>query len=155
MHRVLISVTFTMLSVGVFGCSNPVCNQDVVQRLLEDCHLSVGSATGASCYGLEGAPETAATQAALDHQVAACEIADPSADASCLKTATCADIEAGACFDSAEMSSAARSACRTDCFGQELSCVDACSSRASWDACTSCELDCVRARVDCIDACPE
>ena len=48
MHRVLISVTFTMLSVGVFGCSNPVCDQDVVQRLLEDCHLSVGSATGAS-----------------------------------------------------------------------------------------------------------
>lgn len=153
--KVLFAAALTM-AVAACSSSNPVCDEDVRNRLLTDCKITVSVASGALCLALDGAPEDPATDARLDeHRASTCEIADPDLDAECLKTVSCDRFgtEANICGDPI---STARSACFSSCYDTELTCVQECSnSSADFDACLVCEVACASTAKSCAEDCPD
>ena len=151
-----LALGLSLIAAAAAGCANPACEEAVVVRVYDDCRLSSSSASAAGCVGLPGTPEAEADyQGALrGHLTAACELNDPEVDAECLKTETCEAIAAGACTTRSSPS-AARRTCALACAQTEQDCIQACSTAASWGACTDCELSCVGSGEDCTDACPE
>lgn len=147
-------VTATTLAL-LAGCSsNPACEEEVQDRLLSDCQLSLSSASGGLCRGLTGDPgDPGADTALAAHRTTACEIEDPDLDVDCLLAATCDEIMMGQCSSSSGSSSAETRACRAACSTTEQQCLQGCRAGGDFDGCLACELECVEASSSCRGDC--
>lgn len=133
--------------------SNPVCADDVAERLREDCQLTTGSIAQA-CLELPDAP-AAGSAALADHLRETCEIVDPKADAECLRTESCENILAGTCWndDAPAKQTGAVLTCLQGCGNARATCEDSCGDTGTWQSCSECDLDCERTYADCAGAC--
>jgi hypothetical protein len=145
---------FISLVAFLAACSsNPVCETEVLNRLVNDCRLTVSVVSIAACQGLSGSPEVSGIQSEAERfNLEACRIEDPDLDAECLKTEQCMPIEQGAC--NLPDRTVRETDCVSTCFRSESECSEGCRMRATFDECSNCKLSCAETHRTCVDACP-
>lgn len=150
-HRSIILPSLAWLSVGAACGSNPVCEEAVVTRLLDECKISFSGVSSAACASLPGAPADTGPALARSLSRRSCERADPeSFDADCLRTTSCMEIELGACTMAA---SETDPGCAAQCGDEAFVCGESCGDGTDYAGCTGCLDRCADAEVDCRLAC--
>lgn len=142
------------LSLGLAGapclsaCSNPVCSDDVLQRLEDDCQLTVGPVSSSICADQASGAELDELRREL------CELADPDFDSDCLLERSCEELQQGACANEGRNTGQDALRCFQDCSVAAANCSSACGGQlGSFDMCSDCITRCADEDRSCRDAC--
>lgn len=158
-HQMTLFRNITLL--GLVACAssacnsgNPACTEEVRQRLLSDCAVTLGSSAISLCAPFEDAdPVTRASETELSVDLAVCEARNPSFDADCLLEASCEDLVLrGACVTSEIRYS---EQCSKGCKDMNDECVAACLANGSGSDCADCVRLCDFNDAECLNSCRE
>jgi hypothetical protein len=136
------------------GCSNPACDLEVTERLLDDCQIGIGHFGSRWCFDRPDAPTgDEGFDVRIEHVSRTCEIASPTLDATCLKTESCEAILGGACDASESLTF--DPACLRRCQREADACSSSCADGqgATFESCLECDLECAEDAEVCEEAC--
>lgn len=140
----------------MYGCSNPVCDAEILDRLNNECKLRIGEGNPMVCGTFPDLdPNTGDSPSFRALRAELCEINDPQGfDVECLKGVSCIDLENGACRIDASSTAPTpgESACRMGCSDRHHACEEGCGGGTHHE-CTDCIVRCLTAREDCVNAC--
>lgn len=122
--------------------------------LFRRCDQRFSKADPWRCLGTYAGTEETRFARADAQTVALCKAAAPEGETACYESATCQEVEMGACIVDTSLRNRIEEACRMGCEQAVVSCQVPCTAQGSADACDQCVLDCESARVGCFGRCP-
>lgn len=149
----LLSVLFAVPTASspmlLNGCQGFDC-EAVVQRLASECKLAFGPSL--SCIDYLDDPSMLEGKLFVP-EIEACELADTTADETCLLTASCQEISEGACFSRLSLGTDSQP-CFDTCYYAYLDCSSPCTfESADFEGCRECDRACVEALFACQGRC--